>query len=167
MKMKKTIAILLVAIVALGCVFAADEDVLKLKKNVSGENQLYWTEAAVSIGDDGTPVNATDITEKEYTSEVTYYASLITNASSKPTLTVYATAFVSGTNYVGAEYTVNSNTTTVSDGNAVTIGSTTDAVGAGKRVVSVPVTIAAVENGFEKATAGDYVATLTAIVDGQ
>jgi len=164
------------AIVALGCAFATDADNLKLTKTVSGANQLYWTASALTTDDvdaTGKITNSSlsDISEKEYSGEVTYYASLVTNSSKQETLKVQGTAFVGGTsNYlVDVKYTSNSAEATATSETAVDITSKTETADEAKglRIVSIPVTISASDTDFAGATADDYVATLTAIVDGQ
>jgi len=172
--MKKAIAILLVAIVALGCVFAdvkttvtsGTTDDLKVKYTVDSTNKLLWSASKIENPND----TLTDITEDSYDENTTYYATLITNSKSDVTLEVFGTGFVNDDSAIGnvitAEYTNESNAEVlVADSTSTKIGDKVES-GATKelRVVSVPVTVAMDEATRDAAPAGSYTATLTATV---
>jgi len=172
--MKKAIAILLVAIVALGCVFAdvktaeaSTTDDLKVKYQVSATNTLFWSGSEV----ESTTAPSTDLTEETYSGATTYYATLITNSKNNVTLSVSGTAFKNDDTAVGnaikTTYTINGGTaTTVDDDDSASgfykeSGESKDKV---LRVVTCPVLIAMDETSKAAAPAGNYTATLTATV---
>jgi len=172
--MKKTIAILLMAIVAIWGVFAANttlsvkDKTLTLDYSVGSASALHWSTENVS------DPNATDFKDVSgdtaaYTGEVTYYAILVTNYSGAATLNVSCSDFANVDTTVGSsisvDYTIGSATTatTATSGNPAT-GSASLEKGTAKRLVSLPVKVVANQASLDAAVAGEYKATLVATV---
>jgi len=170
--MKKTIAILLVAIVALGFVFAdvttvtqsGDNDSMKVTYNVGATNKLLWSATEVL---DPNASDLADIESKEFNANDTYYATLITNSTSTVVLKVTGTAFKNNDladSFIGVTYTMGGEAqTAISSYSGEASKEITDTQKT-LRVISCPVSIAMDTVTRDSAPAGAYTATLTATV---
>jgi len=171
-KMKKTILVLLMAIVMLGCVFAetatsTSKDELTLKiPEIKATNETYWSTSPASLTDGVLTVS--DIATYDFTDvssgiDQDFYATLVTNSSTKATLKVSGTNFSDGNSHeLATTYTYDETTNTDGSGSV----SDSDSNPSGLRLLDIKVNVSVEANEIAKATAGSYTATLTATVSG-
>jgi len=173
--MKKAIAILLMAIVALGCVFAEDlasSKTLTLDYKMGTTSKLAWTDDAEKVASLSAAETISDIsgTEKsvDLSTASTYYAVLVTNYPGAATLNVACSSFKNqdvSDSYITTNYTFDDASDSKTASEATTVDADKDLEsGTAKRYIYMPVSVIADPTSLEAAVAGTYKATLVATV---
>ncbi|MDY4611758.1 MAG: hypothetical protein SPD11_14205 [Sphaerochaetaceae bacterium] len=163
--MKKSIAILLVMVVALVSVFAAETSTLNLSTAVNdvlvGKIVAGTIVPSVSAYD-GAAAKVDQVFSVEELSADFVYA-YKTNLTKVPAVTFKADALKSGSNVMKYTITAGSPVDVAADGTGVTLLTAADDadVNAGLRVIGKTFNVAIASDDFTKAPAGNYTATIT------
>ena len=150
--MKKFLAVLVIALIAMTSVFAAEYngDNLKLKLNIAADTKVGFTTEEVTNTATDLATKAFANNELDVATSTTVWASCITKSSTPVTIDVTVTDLKSGDNTIGVTFTNGSKALSVPEGNNFAKV---------KRAISVDASIVVAD--YSNSVAGVYTGTMT------